>query len=170
MEIHPIIEYMDLERHPTGRADHPWQLYNPKDYEGHAYWGPVHAALMEKCGLYIFYDSLTKPLYVGITNSQPIFNRACQSYSAQRNRNGAILTVKHPSNNTRYDPSRPRRLHRTGFCLADVAEYFSAYRVDEESLPGLEAFAIRAFGATLLNTKMEGNGGFGLTRPKDYEK
>ena len=162
MSITPIVEYAELEAYDTENSTNQYALWGPDYHKGHMYWKGVTDRLKEATGLYVFYDSLTKPLYVGIAPDRKIWIRANESYNVYRERNGWILTADHPANQVAYNKNKVRRLRREGFSLADVATYFSAYEVSSDLVYGLEAFAIRAFGATLLNTKMEGNGGLGL--------
>lgn len=161
MPVTPIVEYADIEYYETGNMVNPVLLWSPERYDEDSYWGEITNRLMRENGLYVFYDSMTRPLYVGIAPVQSIWQRANQSYNNEFGWDRGIMDADHPNNNVRY--RGPRRLRRVAFELNDVAKYFSAYAVAEtELLRGLEAFVIRAFGGTLLNTRMEGNGGLGL--------
>lgn len=168
MLIKPIIEYapLDYAQRVNSEKNNIFEEYEEED---HSYWWGVISRLKNTNGLYVFYDSLTRPLYVGIARDQSIWTRANQSYNHWRDRNGKIMQVRHPALSVAYRQDQVRPVRRTGFALSQVAEYFSAYEVsggDKEernrNIAGLEAFAVRAFGGVLLNTKMEGNGGFGL--------
>jgi hypothetical protein len=161
LEIKPIIEYALLDCAERSRSVLK-DIFESLTEEDHPYWGAVVERLKKSYGLYVFYDSLTRPLYVGIAKEQSIWERANQSYNVWRERNGKMMYVNHPASKVKYDPNKVKRVNRSGFSLADVAIFFSAYEVKKEYISGLEAFAIRAFGGVLLNTKMEGNGGFGL--------
>ncbi|WP_146170562.1 hypothetical protein [Cereibacter changlensis] len=158
--IRPIVEYAALDC--SHKSNYEYKIFDDVECSSHSYWGEIVGRLKTSNGLYIFYDSVSKPLYVGIAPSQTIWVRANQSYNKFRDRQARLVGVKHPSSNVMYNPSQVRPVRRTGFTLADVASYFSAYEVSPDLLGGLEAFAIRAFGGALLNTKMEGNGGLGL--------
>ncbi|MFO1201580.1 MAG: hypothetical protein U1E58_02965 [Tabrizicola sp.] len=173
--IKPIIEYAPLDYAQRANSD---KHYIFEDYEeaDHSYWWGVVSQLKRAYGLYLFYDSLTRPLYVGIARDQSLWVRANQSYNVRRDRNGKIMEVRHPSSSVTYKQDQVRPVRRTGFALFQVAEYFSAYEVPEadkaerdRNIAGLEAFAVRAFGGVLLNTKMEGNGGFGLSDVGEVE-
>ena len=163
IQISAIVEYAELDAHSSdGRKS--FSIFNENEYSEHKYWGSIIHRLKNENGLYFFYDSMTRPLYVGTAARQKIWKRANQSYNSPRERNGKILFASHPGTNRVYDAEKTRRLKRIGFSLAEVATYFSAYAVAPEFISGLEAFSIRAFGGVLLNTKMEGNGGFGLPK------
>ena len=159
MKINPIVEYAQLDYAERKRSD---KLDIFEKHDDHSYWGAIVNRLQLSYGIYIFYDSLTRPLYVGIAKEQVIWTRANQSFNDYRERNGKMMYVQHPSSRVKYEPNKIKRVVRSGYRLSDVATFFSAYEIERDNISGLEAFAIRAFGGVLLNTKMEGNGGFGL--------
>ncbi|GHE01380.1 hypothetical protein U879_14940 [Defluviimonas sp. 20V17] len=151
-----IVEYAAVDWAEDTRAQ--YTVFDEAQYGNDPYWGPIIERLKASNGLYVFYDSLARPLYVGIAPTQPIWDRANQSYNKYRDRQLKIPGVVHPVGRGRYDATKTRKISRSGFSLADVAYYFSAYEVSKDLIGGLEAFAIRAFGGVLLNTKFEGNG------------
>ncbi|MBI1219617.1 MAG: hypothetical protein GC186_13830 [Rhodobacteraceae bacterium] len=161
MFIKPIVEYAGLDVDESGR--NRMAIFDEAEWGSHSYWGEIISRLKATHGLYLFYDSMTRPLYVGIAQDQSIWLRANQSYNHYRDRQLRVPMVSHPTSNVQYDPDRTRKIVRKGFNLSEVASFFSAYEVSADLIPGLEAFAIRAFGGVLLNTKIEGNGGLGLT-------
>ncbi|WP_156362710.1 hypothetical protein [Rubellimicrobium mesophilum] len=159
LEIRPIVEYTSLQY--AGEYTHNHSILD--DQNNMQYWLDVIADLKTSNGLYIFYDSSTAPVYVGIARGQFIWKRCNQSYNEFRARGRQILKVDHPTTEGgRYVKDRPRRIYRADLALKNIATYFSAYAVSKEHIGGLEAFAIRAFGGNLMNVRMEGRGGFGL--------
>ena len=164
MPITPVVELALLDDVAAGNGNA--QIFENYDTEEnwHAYWGAIVQQLRNARGLYIFYDSMIKPLYVGRAVDQSIWDRANQSFNRARGGNRRdtfrYLHVAHPSNNVQPGPNR--RIRRSSFTLYDVATHFSAYSIPGEQIPELEAFCIRAFAGVLLNTRFEGLGTPGL--------
>lgn len=161
MDIRVIVEYAHLDYAERGDD---FDIFDEKEYGDHSYWGPIISDLKRSRGAYVFYDSLAVPLYFGIAPSRSLWTRANESFNHERIKR-PMLMVKHPYKNVRA-PEKTRKIVRSGFRLADVATYFSAYEVSQDLIGGLEAFCIRALGGGLLNIKIEGNGGFGLSKPE----
>ncbi len=107
-------------------------------------------------GLYVFYDSRGRALYVGQAAKQSIWKEMHSAFNRTRPAQ-AIAAVRHPKINVEYKPASeklrqpvdtPRKLH-------ELAAYFSAYEVAGPLINDFEALLIRAFPNDLLNFKME---------------
>ena len=163
MQITPILELAPLDDYLVGRNQRA-QIFNDYDTddEWHEYWGPIVTRLKNAHGLYFFYDSMAKPLYVGRAEKQSIWDRANQSFNNPRGENPRdtfrFVHVAHPTNSVKYNPAANRRIQRSAFSLYDVATYFSAYELPDNQIRDLEAFCIRAFAGVILNTRFEGLG------------
>ena len=109
-----------------------------------------------KSGLYVFYDSRGKALYVGQTQKQNIWKEMNLAFNRDRSAQ-VLMLVKHPERNVEFMPanSKVRQPADTILRLYDLAAYFSAYEVIPEMVDNLEALLVRAFPNDLLNYKME---------------
>ncbi|MDR2711322.1 MAG: hypothetical protein LBB65_08415 [Burkholderiales bacterium] len=112
--------------------------------------------LLEKKGIYLFYDSRGKVLYVGKTKSS-IWKEMHYAYKRPR-KVQVISAVKYPE---RRDVSyksaqeKKRKIEDVPKTLFDLAAYFSAYEINDDLIDDFEALFIRAFPNDLLNSRVE---------------
>ncbi|MBK0392108.1 hypothetical protein [Ramlibacter algicola] len=148
----PIIEFFPIERKLRKKS---YAVFNSEPGAGKMRLG-LSAELQSVNGLYVFYDSRGKALYVGQAQRQSIWKEMHSAFNRPRAAQ-KISAVRHPTNNVEYKPASeklrqpvdtPRKLH-------ELAAYFSAYEVAEPLLDDFEALLIRAFPNDLLNFKME---------------
>lgn len=148
----PIIEFFPIERKLRTKS---YAVFNSEPGAGKMRLG-LSAELQSVNGLYVFYDSRGKALYVGQAQKQSIWKEMHSAFNRPRAAQ-KISAVHHPTNNVEYKPASeklrqpvdtPRKLH-------EIAAYFSAYEVAAPLLDDFEALLIRAFPNDLLNFKME---------------
>lgn len=117
----------------------------------------IRSILEESQGIYLFYDSQGRAIYVGKTEKQNIWKEMNDAFNRELS-NHQVFFVEHPTNGTTFWPAceRPRQPKKMVVYLYDTALYFSAYKVTESRLiPKLEALVVRAFCNSLSNKKME---------------
>jgi hypothetical protein len=153
--IEAIIEYLPINPKEGARGG-TWQLFGVEydEYRNNNYYEEIRRVLLDSRGIYIFYDSMGRAIYVGKTEKQTLWQEAIGAFNRPRDEHQTMFLVNHPHNNVK-KIIRNRQIVRTPFILFHVARYFSAYKVAEEQISSMEAFLIRAFANNLLNKKIE---------------
>lgn len=110
-----------------------------------------------KSGIYVFFDSMGKAIYIGKTVNQNIWRRMHQSFKSKEV--NQLYRVNHPKINVEYKSSeeKQRKLKPHQVKVYEVARYFSAYDVHRNLVGTVEALLIRTAANDLQNTRMEGN-------------
>ena len=156
LDIKPIVEFMEIEwTQSKGLAN--WEIFteNNGDYGIDKYKNGIKIRLKKEKGIYVFYDSRGKAIYVGKTENQTLWKEIKNAYNRNRDDHQKIRLVKHPVNNIDYNES-PRKIQEMSFQIHEVAFFFSAYSVSPETeINKIEALMIRSFANDLLNKKME---------------
>lgn len=113
--------------------------------------------LMKRSGLYIFYDSRGRALYVGKARRQSLWKEMNLAYNRARGEVQTIKLVGHPERAQKFEPAyeHPRQPKDTLLKLHDLAMYFSTYWVLDGMIDDLEALLVRGFANDLLNVRME---------------
>ncbi len=116
----------------------------------------IQKKLIDSVGIYVFYDSLGKPIYVGRTSKKDLWFEINKAYNRERSKQ-TRFTVDHPKQNrkVRWETEANRRIINQSFLLHEVANYFSAYSVQKEIIELIEATLIRLMANSLLNGRME---------------
>ena len=144
--IKPIVEYYPIDGDETSRGK-KYNLFDPNtDYR-------QHRRVKEKLngiGVYVFYDSQAKAIYVGKTKSN-LWNEMTHAYN---NRTAEIRRVPHPEKDVAFKDGRPTKDMKTK--LYDVADYFSAYEVATDMIHNAEALLLSAFMNSLIFNKIAG--------------
>lgn len=107
-----------------------------------------------RTGIYIFYDSSSRAIYVGKTAGQTgsLWARMKSSFNADQQKSRQQYRIDHGKG----DKVNTRKLGPKGVQLHELAKYFSAYEVvDPQFTHNIEALLIRAFADNLMNKKME---------------
>ena len=152
--IQPIVEFFRIDKCLTKR-EASWQIFD----------GGPDAILyaqglkeeLEACGgIYIFYDSRGRALYVGKAKDQSLWKEMNLAFNRKRDVQ-KIALVQHPERNQEFRPGyeKLRQPKDTVLELSDLAAYFSAYYVDDGMINDLEALMVRGFANDLLNVRME---------------
>ncbi len=110
----------------------------------------LRSLLENEFGIYIFYSSLCRPIYIGKANKTELWTEINSAFN--RSLKLDIHKVNHPRENQK---SREVKLGKTNVNLFDVATYISAYKVEKEMIDNVEALIIRLFINELSNVKVE---------------
>jgi len=153
--IEPVVEYLPIARSLSKRGA-KWEIFSEKDEnDGNVhYLGSVKAELKANSGIYVFYDSVGRAIYVGRATRLKLWAEANNAFNRDRKEHQSVWAVKHPERNMKNSTTK-RQIVRREFFLHEIAAYFSAYKVAQEHVNTLEAFLIRAFANNLMNKKIE---------------
>jgi hypothetical protein len=153
--IEPIVEYLPIVHTESSRGAQ-WELFSIKDEDGKGikYLCNIRKLMNDGRGIYIFYDSLGRAIYVGKAEKQSLWKEANLAFNRDRREHQAIWMVKHPKTNVSKEISN-RKIRKTEVALSDIAAYFSAFSIEEGKIAAMEAFLIRAFANNLMNKRME---------------
>ena len=154
LAIQPIVEFYAIEACLT-KQEKTWQLFSiGKDSTTYA--RGLKEALEGAHGIYIFYDSRGRALYVGKARQQSLWKEMNLAFNRHRAVQ-KITLVAHPDRNQEFQPGHEklRQPRDQQLELADLSSYFSAYQVDDGMIDDLEALMVRGFANDLLNKKME---------------
>jgi DNA-binding XRE family transcriptional regulator len=152
--IRPLVEFYRIVKCSTKR-EAKWQVFDSGP-DATLYAKGLKDALDDAHGIYIFYDSRGRSLYVGKAREQTIWREMNSAFNRPRELQ-QIALVSHPERNQDFKPGyeKLRQPKDTQLELCDLASYFSAYRVDEGMIDDLEALMVRGFANDLLNARME---------------
>ena len=152
--IQPIVEFYPIDCTGTDRGA-SWQVFDGGS-DASSYAQGLKAALKDSYGIYIFYDSRGRALYVGKAREQTIWKEMNLAFNRKRDVQ-TIALVQHPERNQEFKPGyeKLRQPKDTQLELFDLACYFSAYHVDDGMINDLEALMVRGFANDLLNVRME---------------
>lgn len=155
--IRPIIEMYALDSVPQAKGDGRVMW----DKAAGRYGAELRARLEAANGVYIFYDSSGRALYVGKAKSTKLWGEMNNAFNRERDVQTVKLT-RHPVREKAFVPGdeQHRQIHPTQLMLADMARYVSVYAVAPEMINEVEALLVRAFPNNVLNVRMEnfGNG------------
>ena len=102
----------------------------------------LYNELSKKKGIYIFYDSGGRCVYVGQTKKTLWF----QGRVSLNNRKSSVVMI---------DPKDPQQVKKASVPLHKIAAYFSAYEVESEDLIDFfESLLVTAFPNDLHNVQM----------------
>ncbi|WP_313030805.1 helix-turn-helix domain-containing protein [Massilia alkalitolerans] len=152
--IRPIVELFPISNCLSSR-EAIWHLFDGGK-NAPLYRQGVKAALDEKAGVYIFYDSRGQALYVGKTEKLSLWKEMTNAFNRETLVQ-EISLVSHPAGQQSFSPGHEklRQPRPTKLKLYDLAHYFSAYHVASGMIGDLEALLVRSFANTLLNVRME---------------
>ena len=151
--IKTIVEYYPIEKVTSkgGKGD-KFEISPPVSMKGK--WNPIRNELEKtRTGIYIFYDSSGRAIYVGKTAGQTssLWARMKSSFNHDKQKSRRLYRIDH----SKGDKANTRKLGPKLVQLHELAKYFSAYKVDPKFTHNLEALLIRAFADNLMNKKME---------------
>lgn len=152
--IQPVVEFYRIDKCLTKR-EASWQVFDG-GADATLYAQGLRAELEDCYGLYVFYDSRGRALYVGKAREQTIWKEMNLAFNRKRDVQNIAL-VHHPERNQEFKPGyeKLRQPKDTQLELFDLACYFSAYHVDDGMINDLEALLVRGFANDLLNVRME---------------
>lgn len=152
--IKPIAEFYAIDYCGSGQGVN-WEVLDGGK-TGTRYAQGLKKALKQSFGIYIFYDSRGRALYVGKACKQSLWKEMNLALNRKRNVQSVKL-VRHPERNQEFKPGyeKLRQPTDTQLKLYDLAHYFTAYSVDNGMIDDLESLMVRGFANDLLNVRME---------------
>lgn len=154
--VQPIVEFFPCYREQIANGGN-YRIFDPgKKDQAHPYHLGLKEELDKHRGIYVFYDSRGRALYVGKTKSQSLWTEINLAYNRDRALQN-ILRVQHPERRQDFRTSDEirRQIRPANVRLHELAEYVSAYNVAEDMIGDVESLLIRAFPNDLLNKKIE---------------
>ena len=153
--IDPIVEYLPIDLTESAEGA-KWELFSDAAEDGTSvhYLKEIKSLLENSKGIYIFYDSIGRAIYVGKAEKQSLWKEANLAFNRDRGEHQAMWMVDHPAKNVS-KVIRNRKITLGAVQLNYVASYFSAYSVVPEQISSMEAFLIRAFANNLMNKRIE---------------
>ena len=142
VEFHPI--------HKTKARKH-WEILdqNSDRYDG------VIGRLRDAVGIYFFYDSAGRVIYVGQTRRRKLWDEMKTAFN-RTNVSNVIRRVRHPLRRNRNGANeRRRRITTHSVPIHETAQYFSAYRMHPDYIDSVEALFTRAIPNNLINVRIE---------------
>ncbi|NHH79516.1 hypothetical protein DRA46_01584 [Burkholderia gladioli] len=153
--IAPVVEYFQLSasrRSANGTAE----LFPTRAPDTTKALLGLKRALEESHGIYIFYDSRGRSLYVGKAQRQSLWKEMNLAFNRDRDTTQRVYRIQHPERGEfKTSDEYARQVRLTTRHLSHLATYFSAYKVDDALINELEALLVRSFANDLLNVKME---------------
>lgn len=150
--IRPVIEYYPIDW-IVSRQGATYEFLDSKEPRQKE----LKALLMKKRGIYLFYDSMGKAIYIGKAKRQSLYAEMKSAYNRNRFHNQKIWIVQHVSQQRIFDPAKEaaRQITHKPMALHDIASYFSAFEVDLYLIDNIEALLIRSFANQLTNKRKE---------------
>ena len=146
--VQPLLEYYPITSTDAGSKK---EIVDRRGHNG----AQVRKLLDGHRGIYVFYDSTGRAVYVGKTTKRSLWKRMNESFNSGRGIKKA--QVDHPSRRTTVEPAYVSRrdIRDRPVKVRDVAHFFSAYAVDDSLISSIEAFATRAFANDVKNIRVE---------------
>jgi len=113
--------------------------------------------LNKSFGVYVFYDSSGRAIYVGKAVRQSLYSEMRSAFNRFRNEvkdTMVIIRSAHTKNKMKIVKFN-KSIKRHRVTISDVSAYFSAFRIDKNLISTIEAIMIRAFANNLTNSKIE---------------
>lgn len=149
--IQVITEYYPITLTPL-RNNHDFI-----DVKGDRNHSELKKELENSCGVYVFYNSSGKAIYIGKAVKQNLYKEMRSAFNRPRNETKdtmVIIRSQHNINKMK-NISFDKGVKRDRVNISDVSAYFSAYYVDKHLITIVEAMMIRAFANNLTNSKIE---------------
>lgn len=127
------------------------------DVKGDRNHNELKKELVNSHGVYVFYDSSGKAIYVGKAVKQNLYHEMRSAFNRPRNDTKdtmVIIRSQHTVNKMK-NVSFDKDVKRIRVNISDISAYFSAYNVDKDLINIVEAMMIRAFANNLTNSKIE---------------
>ena len=153
--ILPVVEYFPLS--PARKGAHTTaELFPTRAPSTTKALQGLKKALEASHGIYVFYDSRGRGLYVGKAQRQSLWKEMNLAFNRDRDTTQRVYRVRHPLRGEfKTSDEHARQVTLTRRHLSHLAAYFSAYEVDDALINELEALLVRSFANDLLNEKME---------------
>lgn len=154
--IHPIVESFRIEK-VSSKNGNGYELFTTKDDgKEHPYRKGLRDELEKHYGIYIFYDTRGRALYVGKARKQNLWNEMRSAFNRNRDTQ-RVRRVAHPTRRVKFKrgDEQMRQIQIRSVRLHDLAGFFSAYHVADDMIGEVEAMLVRSFSNDLLNVRME---------------
>ena len=149
--IKTIIEYFPIEK-VISRGGKNYEISPPDDMKQK--WDHLRKDMEKtKTGIYIFYDSSGRAIYVGKTagKTSSLWARMKSSFNHNQQKSRQLYRINHsPKVKSPVQKLGPKPVQ-----LHELAKYFSAYEVNPNFVDNTETLLIRAFADNLMNKRME---------------
>ncbi len=147
--INPLIEYAPIEKidWTTARPTSGNAELKPRG----GFDVPLRTQLEHKHGVYVFYDSFLRPIYVGKAKDMDLWQESGRQFRRPINTTD-VANYNHPVTN---QIEVARKMSSVKFYVCHVACYISAYEIQREMIDSVEALLIRTNWNGLTNKKIE---------------
>ena len=156
--IFPLVEFYPIDK-CRSKGETRFLIFSTKAARTYSlsYQAGLKEALAASHGIYIFFDSAGKAIYVGKARLQSLWREINLAFNRERGTAQKIKRVKHPGRTREYKPMNEvsRQICAESVPLHEMATYFSAYRVTDGLVNILESLLVRSFPHDLLNVKIE---------------
>ena len=149
--IKTIVEYYPIEK-VESKGGTKYEISPPGELKQE--WNDLRKKLDNtKAGIYIFYDSSSRAIYVGKTagKTNSLWVRMKGSFNHDQQKSRQQYRIDH----SKGDKVNARKLGPKPAQLHELAKYFSAYEIHPKLTHNIEALLIRAFADNLMNKRME---------------
>lgn len=158
--IQPVVEFFDFAatKEKVNKSSAVVRKY--KNYalfrSDNKYENGLAEELDAKKGIYIFYDSRGRALYVGKAVEQSLWQEINSALNRSRDVQ-RVRRVQHPQRSVvfRTSEEKSRQIGPIKMRLHELASFVSAYEVAPSVIGVFEAVLVRSFANDLLNVKME---------------
>lgn len=152
--IRPVVEFFPLDATMSSSGTH-FELFASKANASKQH-RELKDILLKSKGIYIFYDSQGKAVYVGKAQKQSLWQELKNVFNRKR-KTQSVYRVRHPQRNQSFIPAheKQRQPRKSKVILNDIAAYVSIYEVDPPMISSLEALLVRGFANDILNVRME---------------
>jgi len=149
--IKPLVEYYPIEA-TESKQGAKWEILDTSILRERR----VRDTLHESHGIYVFYNSQCRAIYVGKANRRNLWGEMNGAFNRKRDAQ-VVWQVRHPSTGDNFTPAfiKARRIAKHKVYLHDIAHYFSAYSIEKDLIDNAEALLIRVFANDLTNLQME---------------
>jgi hypothetical protein len=157
--IIPVVEFFQQLEATRSRGGARWEIFSAVAGDGHPY--PYLLGLRDELekhsGVYIFYDSSGRAIYVGKAASRNLWDELNNAFNRATGDVQSIYRVKHPKRNYQFknNTEKVRQIQKRSVPIYELAKYLSAYAIPKELISKFEALLVRAFANDLLNVRME---------------
>ncbi len=143
--IRPVVEFFPLKKRKVGKGS-TFEIFDKTDgqQEPHPYLSGLRKELEKHHGVYVFFDSSGRSIYVGKARKQNLWKEMNLVFNRDRNVLQTIRRVKHPSTKSTYKTSdeKDRQIVEISVPLHELAAYVSAYAVDDGLISVVEAMLV----------------------------
>lgn len=152
--IRPIVELYPLDT-VESKGGIKFELF-PTHRGGTNATQGLRTLLSKAHGIYIFYDSRGRALYVGKARQQSLWTELKFAFNRSR-ATQTVFRVAHPKTGRDFTPGykKPRQPTSKQLNLSKLAAFVSVYEIDQGMIDDLEALLVRGFSNDLLNKKIE---------------